>query len=378
MNKKRRWRHKYIGLFSRINLLINYGFVLLLLLSYLASLVSPAVFWPLAFIGLLYPFLVIINFLFILYWILRKPVYAIFSTMAILIGIKFLLSTVGFREPQKVAGSKDSDKEIRIMTWNVHSFKPFDLNKTKGNDSITRNQILDIIKREQPDILCLQEYYSKRRGENNVRTRITQMLQAEHYYIFEDFGNPWEQQGLAIFSKMELQNQGSIKFHKTERGNEAMYADFKFRNKRFRVYNIHLQSIRFQAEDYKYLQEVKQINTNLESSKRIGERLKTAFLKRSEQVELLSKHIRNYNGHYIIVGDFNDTPVSYAVNVLSTNMQNSFRERGAGLGITYNGAFPNFQIDYILASPIFKIKSYLTVRRKLSDHYPVISDIALD
>lgn len=375
--KKRRWRRKYIGLFSRINLLINYGFVLLLLFSYLASLISPAVCWPLSFIGLAYPFLILINILFILYWLLRKPVYAIFSVTAILIGIKFLDSTIGLQYPQAPTDPLNKTANIRVMTWNVHSFKPFDPKVTKGSDSLTRRQMLEIIRDQKPDILCLQEYYSKRRGENNVRAFISDILKSEHYYIYEDFGNPWEQQGLAIFSRYELQDQGSIKFPNADRGNEAMYADFTIRAKRFRLYNIHLQSIRFQPEDYQYLQDIRKINTNVESSLRIGDRLKRAFIKRAEQVELLRKHIKNYNGNYIIAGDFNDTPVSYAVNVLSTGMQNSFRIKGTGLGITYNGAFPNFQIDYILASPVFEIKSYSTIRKKLSDHYPVICDMAL-
>jgi endonuclease/exonuclease/phosphatase family metal-dependent hydrolase len=62
---------------------------------------------------------------------------------------------------------------------------------------------------------------------------------------------------------------------------------------------------------------------------------------------------------------------------MSEGLHNSFRKKGSGLGITYNGDFPNFQIDYILASPEFEIRNYLITDKKLSDHYPVRSDVEL-
>ncbi|MDV3197467.1 MAG: hypothetical protein Q8884_02675, partial [Sweet potato little leaf phytoplasma] len=79
---------------------------------------------------------------------------------------------------------------------------------------------------------------------------------------------------------------------------------------------------------------------------------------------------------YIIMGDFNDTPVSYALNNLTKGMQNSFQKKGSGLAITYNGDFPNFQIDYILATPQFDILSYNIIKESFSDHYPVTCNVS--
>jgi len=80
---------------------------------------------------------------------------------------------------------------------------------------------------------------------------------------------------------------------------------------------------------------------------------------------------------YIISGDFNDTPTSYAVNKMSEGLKNAFCEKGSGFGRTYNGDFPNYQIDYIMASPAFNVLSYQIIEKKLSDHYPVRSDLVL-
>ncbi len=62
---------------------------------------------------------------------------------------------------------------------------------------------------------------------------------------------------------------------------------------------------------------------------------------------------------------------------MSKGLKNAFREKGFGLGHTYNGDFPNYQIDYIMASSLFEVKSYQIVEQKLSDHYPVRSDLFL-
>ncbi len=369
----RKRRKKGLGFFNKTTLAFNSFFALLLLLSYLASFINPSAFWPAAFIGLAYPFLLLINSLFLVFWLIRKPRFSLVSAITILIGYKFLTSTIGFRESAAIEVPKSSEDIIRIMTWNVHGFKPFN----PGNEKAVKSQILDVIRREQPDVLCLQEYYSKRKGENDMKKAIMEILRSKHYYIHEDFSNPWELQGMAFFSKLPVSDTGSISFPSTDRGNEAVYSDFTFNKKKFRIYSIHLQSIRFQPEDYEYIKHVREINTNVKSPKRIGGRLKRAFIRRSEQVKLLRNYTDTCSYPYIILGDFNDTPTSFAVNTMSKGMQNCFRKKGSGFGITYNGEFPNFQIDYIFASKDFGVKNYLTVKKKLSDHYPVISDLVL-
>ena len=62
---------------------------------------------------------------------------------------------------------------------------------------------------------------------------------------------------------------------------------------------------------------------------------------------------------------------------MSKGLKNAFCEKGSGFGRTYNGDFPNYQIDYIMASPAFDVLDYDIIEKKLSDHYPVCSDLLL-
>ena len=364
---KSSWLHKTL-------FVLNILAALVLILSYIASLISPTVFWPIAFIGLGYPPLLLINFAFALFWLFKKPTLSLVSIITILIGWKFLVSTIGFRESTGIEVPKSSKNLIRVMTWNVHYFKRFDDTEYV---SAVKNQMMDVIRKEQPDILCVQEFFSRKKGEFNFKKSIMSLLNSKHYYIVELAGNDYEMNGYAIFSKHPIKNSGKLNFP-TITGNDVLFADFEINKKKLRVYNVHLQSISFQPEDYEYLKNVKEIQTDVSSTKRVSRRLKNAFVKRGEQVNILKEHARAANMPYIIAGDFNDTPVSYAVNTLAEGMKNCFREKGSGFGITYNGDFPNFQIDYILTSPQFDVKNYIIISKKLSDHYPIRSDLELN
>ncbi|MEJ6981846.1 endonuclease/exonuclease/phosphatase family protein [Pedobacter sp. P351] len=361
------------GWLQRTLFVLNILASLMLVLSYLASFISPTTFWPIAFIGLAYPALLLFNIFFAVFWLFKKPLFALVPIITILLGWKFLVSTIGFREQNAIQVPKSSKAITRIMSWNVHYFKRFE----SSNETSVRDQMMDIIRKEQPDILCIQEFFTRRKGEFNFKKAITELLNSQHYYIVELAGNDYEMNGYAIFSKIPIINRGKLSFPTLAQGNDVLFADFKIKNKNVRIYSTHLQSISFQPEDYEYLKSVKEINTDVNSTKRLSRRIKNAFIKRSEQVKILKEHAEKSDMPYIIAGDFNDTPISYAVNTLAKGMKNSFREKGSGFGITYNGDFPNFQIDYILTSQDFEIHNYIIIDKKLSDHYPVRCDLEL-
>ena len=371
---RRKIKRPGIHIFSKLVLTMNIFSVGALLLSYLASYINPENFWIISFFGLAYPAILAINILFVIYWLIRLPKLALISGIAILAGWSVIQNYIGFRESTAIMVPKSSESFLRVMTYNVHNFKQFG----DKNDKSTKELILDIIRNEEPDIICFQEFFSRKRGEYNFRKLILQILETEHYYFKPSTDNGYEAIGMAIFSKFPIVNKGNIQFAKKMTWNEAVYADIRKGDKTFRVYNVHFQSISFQPEDYQYLKKVtSEIETDVESSKKIGSRLKKAFIKRSNQAKILKEHTEKSPVPFIIAGDFNDTPISYTVKTISRGMNNGFREMGSGFGVTYNGAFPNFQIDYIFTSPEFTVKNYLIINKKLSDHYPVRTDLEL-
>lgn len=359
--------------FDQLILWINYILAAAILVSYLAPVVDPRTVWIIAFFGLAYPPLLLINVILIVYWLFRKSKWALLSLVCILIGWKVLNSNIGFRLPSSNSLAPDSSR-LRIMNYNVHDFKKYG----SRNDISTKHEILDIIAHQQPDVICFEEFFSQKRGQYNMVDSIKKILNTNHYYFMPFDANTTEGIGMAVFSKYPIIKKDVIWLTGYQNVNQCLFADINKHGRIFRVYALHLQSIHFEAEDYKYLNGItKKGAADINSSRRIGSKLKHAFLKRSEQVALIKKQMAQCPYPYLVAGDFNDTPSSFAVNQMAKGLKNAFCEKGAGLGRTYNGDFPNYQIDYIMASKAFDVLTYDVVRKKLSDHYPVYSDVRL-
>jgi endonuclease/exonuclease/phosphatase family metal-dependent hydrolase len=361
-----------LPLFDRLILWINYALCLALLISYLAPVTDPRKFWIIAFFGLAYPLLLLANALLIIYWALRARWYFVLSAFCILCGLNVLNNNIGFHPGNGAA--KLPANNIRLMTYNVHNFKKFGFSQ----DISTKHEILQLIEQQHPDIIGFQEFYTRRKGQYNMIDSIKRIMQSGNYY-FESFSsNSYEGIGMAIFSKFEIINRGLVRLSDDPGdGTQCLFIDIKKDNHPIRIYTVHLQSIHFEPQDYKYLDSVSKSGPGMHSTMRLAGKLKRAFLKRAEQVLKIKAHATQCAYPYIISGDFNDTPTSFAVNRMAKGLKNAFGEKGFGLGRTYNGDFPNYQIDYVMATPGFEIKGYQIIKKKLSDHYPVVSDLVL-
>jgi len=79
----------------------------------------------------------------------------------------------------------------------------------------------------------------------------------------------------------------------------------------------------------------------------------------------------------LLCGDFNDVPNSYTYFHIKGNLQDAFLQKGFGIGRTYTSLSPTLRIDYLLASDHFRVLQCKKVELPYSDHYPVITDVAL-
>ena len=364
-----------LTVFDKIILFIAINLAVGLILGSVAGKYDPREHIYLAFFGLAYPFLLLLNFILAVWWCIRGKWTLVVITFAIIgLGWKPLFATFGFFGDEG-KGPKTSEHYVRLMTYNVHQFKPYG----SENDESTKNKIMEIVKEENPDVICFQEYYTRYKGAFDTTDSIKKSLNMRYFYFVPSRQNNYEAYGLAIFSRYPIKNKGNILFDQTYRGNESIYVDLEIEKQRLRVYNVHFQSISFEKQDYQYLDMVtKEMNTEIGSSKRIASMIKAAFLKRSQQVDLMKAHIQTCTIPYVIAGDFNDTPASYAVMQMTKSLNNAFTKQGSGLGKTYNGKFPNFQIDYIATTKEIEVVNYHITRAKLSDHFPVRSDLRLN
>lgn len=299
--------------------------------------------------------------------------HALFSAVAILLGAKTCLGFIQF----DLSHDKISNKDIKIMSYNSMLFDLYNWNKNLQS----RNIILTSLSEENPDILCLQEFYtSEEKGDFNNIDTVTRLLNAKNHHIeYTTTMRKKDHWGIATFTKFPIIKKGKIEFNTTA-NNICIYTDVLIKNDTVRIYNMHLQSIRFSKADYKFIDQIKNDTSDtkdeMEKSKNILRRLKKAFIKRAVQADAIANHINHCKYKIIVCGDFNDTPASYVYHTIRGNLKDAFIESGTGFEQTYAGKFPRFRIDYILHSREFISKGYHRLTESQTDHYPIVSYIA--
>ena len=144
---------------------LNLWVVLFTLLAYIAPYISPAQMSFLMFVGVAFPWLLVINIIFVAIWALSRMRYWWFSATVILMGWNHLTSVVGIHFGQKIPQNTDgtsrysregvdSMSTFRLMTYNIHSgVKP-----NSKNIVHDRLELSHFIEQKSPDILCLQEF----------------------------------------------------------------------------------------------------------------------------------------------------------------------------------------------------------------------------
>lgn len=355
-----------LSVLNKIVLWFHYTIIVSLLIAIVAKYISPLLFWLPAFFGLAFPFLFLLNLIFIFYWLFQfKP--------AIIFGLTvFLLSLpTAYRYVQFSSTQKASSKQLKVTSYNSMLFDLYNWKKNKEN----RTKILTNLAEINPDILCLQEFYTSEEANdyNNIDT-LKHILNTSYFHgEYTTTMRKYDHWGIATFSKFPIINQGKIVFD-TKSNNICIYSDVVINKDTVRVYNIHLQSISFSKRDNKFLEDIisqKDPKDEIENGKNILRRLKHAFIKRTKQVEMIVMHIKTCKYKIILCGDFNDTVASYAYQKLSKNLKDSFVEKGFGFGRTYAGKWPQFRIDYILHSKSLRCSSYKRSSETYTDHYPI-------
>jgi len=287
------------------------------------------------------------------------------SLIAILLGWNYIASYI--QVPTKKAKSETAEKEFSILSFNVRLFDLYDWNKGKN----TSAQIFEFINNEEFDVVCFQEFYTKNNGElteDSVRKILSKSYYKHIEYTIENNNYNY---GIATYSRYPIVNRGVINFSNSS--NSTIYTDIKKGNDTIRIFNNHLQSIRFNKNNYSFISNSKILKDDerLKEIKDISYRLRDAFIKRASQANIISNYIESSPFPVIVCGDFNDVPVSYTYKKMKTNLNDSFIEAGRGIGTTYMGKFPSFRIDYIFHSKDVECVDFEIPDVKLSDHYPI-------
>ncbi|MEI9806485.1 MAG: hypothetical protein WDO16_00670 [Bacteroidota bacterium] len=141
---------------KRFFILCNAGIVFFFLLACLAPYLSPQKWWFISFLGIGFPFLLLVVVVFMIWWLFVKRKFALISAIALVIGIKSISVFFAFNIPGKFTHKKEAGS-IRIATWNVARFIEMKRNNNKGSQ--VRLKMMELIKEQDADIFCMQEFF---------------------------------------------------------------------------------------------------------------------------------------------------------------------------------------------------------------------------
>lgn len=327
--------------------------VLALLATYLVSEVNPGKFWIPSIMGLAYPYFLVINCFFIVFWIIFYWRYLFISLITILIGLHVNSSYIQlFPRLTKKEG-------IKIVSFNVYNFYSF-LDKKKEKVSI-----IDFIASQKANIICLQESKLQKEGILNPVKLKSLFPGIKHCQLAHqsNWGGP------VTFTSYPIVNMGEIRFEDSK--NMVIYTDVTINSDTVRIYNCHLQSYGINSREYSILDSLSFDKRKIRDLKNIGSKLKKGNIYRSRQVIKLTDHISKCHFPVIVCGDFNDTPISFTYGKISSLLDDSFVESGWGISSTYRGQLPQYRIDYIFHSDQFKAYNYRCHDVTYSDHNPI-------
>ncbi len=336
---------------------VNLWVIFFTLLAYITPYVSPETMSFLAFVGLAYPWLLLLNLVFIFIWAASRMRYWWYSAACILLGFGYLMSVFGIH----FLKGNTAESNLKIVSFNIGSTLSYD-NTTK--------KLNDFIQKQDGDILCFQEFVQNDAGLAGVINIVKSLKKYPHKVRMD--GNT-----VVIFSKFPVISKNIIPFDNPNGGNGCNYADIQINEtKIIRVYTVHLESNSVSGIA-DYLTEKADFDKKATWGKVLTmlKLVRRNARKRANQAEKIAKHIASSPYPVIVCGDFNDIPVSYTYNVMSENLTDAFKVKGSGFGTTYSGNIPALKIDYILTSKKITPLSFEIPNVRFSDHFPVVSEV---
>lgn len=352
-----------------------------------APFLHPKTWWFTGFLGLFFPFLFVLLFLFLLFWIFVRIKWAFFPLLVMLAGSSAVGKHVSFKggddfSLKKLPGS------IRFMSWNLRHFIPFDESMFKPDQDKHLQLIFDQIKKYQPDVICFQEFVSMPGDGNTDPMRYLENVLGykHHQFAGEDIFNTRQYSGIAIFSRLPIAGGGIVPFSPPSpdvKAENTVFADVINGADTIRIYAVHLQSFGFGAKEYSVIDDVKAKNdSSVFQSKQLIKKMRNTFYWHGIQSDFIVNEMASSPFPTFVLGDLNDVPGSYTYSAVRGDRKDAFLEKGYGLGATFTSSssfmlqhLPTLRIDYIFHPQQYEALQFTQGGKRLSDHSFLVSDI---
>ena len=196
---------RYKQFAKRFFLFLNSLVALLFLLVCLIPYVDVARWWPVSMLGLGFPFLFLLLVLFIFFWAIMAPRYILLSLLTLAVGYKSIAVFFAANAPSTFDYQKRGTT-VRVLSWNVARF--LEQKRNNNPNSQKRLKMLDLIKQQNADVLCFQEFFTSIDSNLYNNIKAVQALGYPYFYHAWDPDGYKQWFGQAIFSRYPILDSG--------------------------------------------------------------------------------------------------------------------------------------------------------------------------
>ncbi len=334
-----------------------------MLASTMAGMVPPSKCIGFSLLSYGYLYLVLLNVVFIVVWLLMSSKWFLLSLVGILVRISFL--PLYFQVGGNDQIDNAENQYLKVMTFNAHHFRGEGISWDSNDSNML--SFIRIVEDENPDVLALQEYLVKSDTLN-----LTKRLNMIGYVHSATDNAKGSTRGLIVFSKLPIVNDVCIRL------NSKMYVDLLWNGDTVRLFNMHLDSYRLDETDKKQIHDLSHGNVDSTTGRGTLYKFRETILTHEAEWDTMNAYFDTSDRLTVVVGDFNDTPASYFYQQCRKLFVDSYCEAGQGFSTTYHGVFtrgatfPAFRIDMVLHTSDMEAVAYRRLKSAISDHYPVI------
>lgn len=288
--------------------------------------------------------------------------------------LALLVAAPGIAKSYSFGKAVEAEDSIRIMSYNIHIFCHVD-NKT--DKETFASQIVNMVREQNPDILCCQEFSSYSYKKTNQQCIRDFAENAGFPYVY--YNRKTNYGGNVIFSKFPITKVSEDSGFGQENTYGVMVSVDAGEKGKFYVANMHLLSYKITDKEIEVLTNTHDRPNNLDTiGKSVLRKLSYASQRRSVELRNALDGMPPLDAPVIMCGDFNETPMSYNYReIQKEGFFDTFTKVGHGIKPTFAGNLPLLRIDYAWATKGVTPLSFKRYRYKASDHYPIILDFKI-
>lgn len=332
----------------------NVATAAVMLLVGLSDRVNPASHPILACAGLVFPVFLLLNLLFLVFFIIVRWKYAIVP----FVGLLVCYPSIRIYSPLNIGGAAP-DGSLKVMSYNVCSF---DSVKNSGGGA---GKIISYIIDSGAEIACLQEA---------ALTDDTRSLIARDYPYIDTVRSKNLGETVTLLSKYPILSRERIDYE--SKGNVSAAFKVKINGDTVTVINNHFETSGLSIADRKGFGNMVRGNSEADAIKKESRTLLTKLGRsaaiRAPQADAVAEYVRKCRGSVILCGDFNDNPISYTRRVLARELTDCYVSTGNGPGFSYHHNAMVVRIDNMMCSSDWQPYGCKVDRSvAYSDHYPI-------